>query len=112
MLKWSCHLGPSNNKSAYKHTHEIKPSKRLHTNTSQNLSHKSNTIGTGSNRISIGNRKDSKQAKKTKDKSHKISICSLDSTKKTALKKPQISKKKLAANIVTIIKTLKLLVRQ
>ncbi|GBC05887.1 hypothetical protein RclHR1_00650006 [Rhizophagus clarus] len=26
-LKWSCHLGSSNHKLAYKTTHEIKPSK-------------------------------------------------------------------------------------
>ncbi|GBC07298.1 hypothetical protein RclHR1_07370007 [Rhizophagus clarus] len=111
-LKWSCHLGSSNNKSAYKTTNKIKPSKRPHANTPQNLSRKSNTISTGLNRISIGNRKDFKQAKKTEDESYKISKCSSDSNKKTALKKPQISKKKLAVDIATIIETLKSLVKQ
>ncbi|GBB92583.1 hypothetical protein RclHR1_20260002 [Rhizophagus clarus] len=28
-LKWSCHFGSSNNKSAYKTTHEIKPSDQI-----------------------------------------------------------------------------------
>ncbi|GBB99450.1 hypothetical protein RclHR1_35250001 [Rhizophagus clarus] len=106
------HLGSSNNKSAYKYTYEIKPSKRSHTNTSQNPSRKSNTISTGLNHIPIRNRKDPKQAKKTKDKPHTISKYSSDSTKKTALKKPQISKKKLVADIATIMETLKSLVRQ
>ncbi|GBC07563.1 hypothetical protein RclHR1_07540001 [Rhizophagus clarus] len=69
-------------------------------------------MGTGSNRIPIGNRKDSKQAKKTEGEAYKISPRSSDSTKKHALKKPQISKKKLAVDIATIIETLKSLVRQ
>ncbi|GET03986.1 hypothetical protein GLOIN_2v1690538 [Rhizophagus clarus] len=66
-LKWSCHLGPSNNKTAYNKTNKIKPSKRSTTNNSQNLSPKSNTVGTGLNRIPIGTCKGSKQAKKTED---------------------------------------------
>ncbi|GBB88463.1 hypothetical protein RclHR1_00150059 [Rhizophagus clarus] len=86
-LKWSCHLDPSNNKSAYKTIHEIKPSKRSNINTSQNLSRKPNTVRTGSNRIPIGNRRDSKQAKKIKEESHTISKRSSDTTKKTAPKK-------------------------
>ncbi|GBB92541.1 hypothetical protein RclHR1_02020023 [Rhizophagus clarus] len=111
-LKWSRHLGPSNNKLAYKTTHKIKPSKQSNTNTPQNLFCKSNTVSTGSNRFLIGNRKDFKQAKKTEEESYKISKCSSDTTKKTAPKKPQISKKKLAADIATIMKTLKTLIRQ
>ncbi|GBB89622.1 hypothetical protein RclHR1_16360002 [Rhizophagus clarus] len=111
-LKWSHHLGPSNNKSAYNTKNKIKPSKRSNTNNSQNLSHKSNTVGTGSNRISIGNRKDFKQAKKTEDEAHKISKRSSDLTKKNAPEKSRISKKKLAADIATIMETLKSLVRQ
>ncbi|GBC09184.1 hypothetical protein RclHR1_08680001 [Rhizophagus clarus] len=63
-LKWSRHLGPSNNKATYKRTKEIKSSKQSNTNTSQNLSCKTEVIRTGLNRIPIGNRKDSKQAKK------------------------------------------------
>ncbi|GBB87063.1 hypothetical protein RclHR1_13520005 [Rhizophagus clarus] len=111
-LKWSRHLGPSNNKSAYKTSFKIKPSKRPSTNTSQNPSRKSNTVGTGSNRIPISNRKATKQAKKPEDDVIKIKSRSSDSTKKHAPKKPQISKKKLAADIVTIMETLKSLVRQ
>ncbi|GBC09909.1 hypothetical protein RclHR1_00920027 [Rhizophagus clarus] len=111
-LKWSCHLGPSNNKTAYNKTNKIKPSKRSTTNNSQNLSPKSNTVGTGLNRIPIGTCKGSKQAKKTEDDPLKISKRSSDSTKKALPKKPRISKKKLAADIATIMETLKSLVRQ
>ncbi|GBB96784.1 hypothetical protein RclHR1_28310001 [Rhizophagus clarus] len=111
-LKWSRHLGPSNNKTAYNKTNKIKASKRSNTNNSQNPSPKSNTVSTGSNCIPIGNRKGSKQAKKTEDELFKISKRFSDSTMKITLKKPQISKKKLAADIATIMKTLKSLVRQ
>ncbi|GBB98202.1 hypothetical protein RclHR1_31660002 [Rhizophagus clarus] len=111
-LKWSHHLGPSNNKTAYNKTNKIKPSKRSTTNKSQNSSPKSNTKGTGSNCISIGNRQDSKQTKKTEEELYKIKKRFSDSTQKNALKKPWISKKKLAADIVTIMETLKSLVRQ
>ncbi|GBB98294.1 hypothetical protein RclHR1_33200001 [Rhizophagus clarus] len=69
-------------------------------------------MGTGSNRISIGNRQDFKQTKKTEEESYKIKKRSSDSTKKNAPKKLQISKKKLAADIATIMETLKSLVRQ
>ncbi|GET01740.1 hypothetical protein GLOIN_2v1773466 [Rhizophagus clarus] len=93
-------------------TNKIKTSKRSNTNKSQNLSPKSNTVGTGSNRIPIGNRKSSKQVKKTEDEPFMIPKRSSDSTKKTSLKKPWISKKKLAADIATIMETLKSLVRQ
>ncbi|GBB96787.1 hypothetical protein RclHR1_28320002 [Rhizophagus clarus] len=112
MFKESHHLSPSNNKAAYKTTNKIKPSKRPNTNKSQNLSLKSNTVGTGLNRIPIGNRKGSKQAKKTEDDTHKISPRSSNPTKKHPSKKPRISKKKLAADIATIMETLKSLVRQ
>ncbi|GBB97133.1 hypothetical protein RclHR1_29200001 [Rhizophagus clarus] len=111
-LKWSRHLGPSNNKTAYNKTNKIKPSKRSTTNNSQNSSPKSNTVGTGSNRIPIGTCKGSKQVKKTEDDPLKISKRSLDTTKKASPKKPRISKKKLAADIATIMETLKSLVRQ
>ncbi|GBB93206.1 hypothetical protein RclHR1_02130019 [Rhizophagus clarus] len=111
-LKWSRHLGPSNNKLAYKCTYEIKSSKRSNNNTSQNLSRKFNSVGIDSNRIPISNCKDFKQAKKIKDEPHLISKRTSDSIKKTALKKLQISKKKLAADIAMIIETLKSLVRQ
>ncbi|GBB84950.1 hypothetical protein RclHR1_11530002 [Rhizophagus clarus] len=111
-LKWSHHLGPSNNKATYKRTKEIKSSKQSNTNTSQNLSYKTEVIRIGSNHISISNRKDSKQAKKTKKEVPLISQSTLDSTKKTSLKKTQISKKKLVTDIVTIIKTLNTLIRQ
>ncbi|GBB84279.1 hypothetical protein RclHR1_01090018 [Rhizophagus clarus] len=52
-LKWSCHLGPSNDKKSYKQSREIKTSKNSKTNLSQNPSHKSKTVGTGLNRIPI-----------------------------------------------------------
>ncbi|GES96546.1 hypothetical protein GLOIN_2v1773466 [Rhizophagus clarus] len=111
-LTWSCHLSPSNNKAAYKQTKEIKTSKQSTINVNLQISsHKLKTVGIGSNRIPIGNRRDSKQPKKTKKEIPLISKSTLDSTKKSSSKKPQISKRKLAADIATIIETLNALVR-
>ncbi|GBB91706.1 hypothetical protein RclHR1_19070002 [Rhizophagus clarus] len=112
VLQWSCHLGPSNNKKSYKRQNEIKTSKTSDTNNSQNSFHKSNTVGTSLNRIPISNCRDSKEAKKTKKETPQISKRTSEITKKSSSKKPQIFKKKLAADIVTIMKTLKTLVRQ
>ncbi|GBB84776.1 hypothetical protein RclHR1_11350002 [Rhizophagus clarus] len=105
-LKWSRHLGLTNNKANYKNKKEIKTSKQLKTNNSQTSSPESNVHGTGSNRIPIGIYKDSKQAKKTKTKLIPISNTSSDAIKKNPKKKLQISKKKLAADIAMIMETL------